>query len=286
MIRLPPPPFHPARPWRTAAAFFALVFLLGPQLGLASSGFQEVEPWYTDQPEKERNFVYSDLNPPEALSSEQLTKVSTNVPWTYTPKIFNQRISREFKDRYERTFGDTHIEQAHRLPMMGGESRVTFRHLHRPEENLEKQRAFGEYVAQRLADHHLDRYLKESRRGKAIQRVKEQVQNTQVRLSSSTRVRTRFMLLNQQLDVSVINPMVTTRVLWDPSLSQPYLILTRKATRKLNLRGHIDWSRSHYRLSASERVNPLLTATLTGISRKRTEAQEYMVVAGLSYIWP
>ncbi len=273
---------------RLAAAGLLVLATFWVLPGRAAPTWVEVEPGYTDQPERERSHTYSDLKTPEALDSSLATKVSTSVPGGYTPAIFNQRISREFKDRYERTFGDTHIEQAHRLPMMGSESRVSFRHLHRPEENLQKQRAFGEYVAQRLADHHLDIYLKESKRGKAIQQVKEKVQNSRVQLSESTRVRTRFMLLNQQLDVAVENPLLTTRILWDPSLSQPYLIVTRKATSKLSLRGHVDWGRSHYRLGASEKVNKLLTATLTGISRHRSKEklQEYMMIAGLTYVWP
>lgn len=266
---------------RKLQLFGLLLGLWLPCLGWADASFIEVVPGYTDQPELEREYTYSDLRPPE---TPLITRTQA-VPLQYTPKVFDRKLSREFKDRYERTFGDTHLEQAHRLPIMGSETRVSFRHLHRPEESLEKQQAFGEYMAMRLAEHHVDLYLKGSETGKAFHEMKERVENTQVRLGPSTRLKTRYLLLSQQLDVSFENPFANTRVLWSPS-AQPYLVITRRARKTTTLRGQIDWGRAHYRLSASERVSSALTATLTGISRRRTEVPvEYVMVAGFSYKW-
>src|SRR5690606_14540562 len=105
------------------------------------ASFIEVEPGYTDQPALERDQIYSELVVPEQASP----KPAQTVKMSYTPLIFDHRISAELKDKYQRTFGDTEVEITHRLPVMGSEDRFSFRHLHRPEEDLEKQKVFRDY---------------------------------------------------------------------------------------------------------------------------------------------
>lgn len=274
--------------WRPFAVrgdlWIALGLALGvPQGAAADVSFIEVVPGYTDQPALEKEHIYSELVVPQQAAP----KPSQTVKMSYTPLIFDRRISAELKDKYQRTFGDTEVEITHRLPVMGNEDKFSFRYLHRPEEDLEKQKVFREYMVQRLVEHNLDKVLKESKSGRIVHQVKERVQSANLKVAKKTEVRAKFSVFNQQVDVSVNNPHVNTRVLWDPSRSDPYLILTKSASKKLSFRGIVDWERDHYRLTASERISSLLSASLSAITRRRSEVlQEHMVLAGLYYRWP
>lgn len=260
-----------------------VALLMAPQAALADASFIEVVPGYTDQPALERDIVYSELEVPPPAPPAPTRSVKTS----YTPLIFDHRISKELKDKYQRTFGDTQVELTHRLPVMGNEDRFSFRHLHRPEEDLEKQKVFREYMLQRLAEYNIDKLLRESRKGRVVHQVKEKVQNTKIKIAKKTEVRARFSLINRGLDVNVANPALDTRILWDPTRQDPYLILTRPISKKTSLRGVIDWEREWHRLTATQKLNQLLSANVTMATRRRSAViEEKMVLAGLYYTWP
>ena len=256
------------------------VYSWSVQAGLPSI---EVVPGYTDQPLMERHHDYEPFEVPLEVMKEQ-TRAS--IEMTYSPQVFNPRLSRELRGRYRRTFGDGEFEHSHRLPVVGGEDYWAFRQYHLPRRQLELERNFGEYVVRRLGEHHLDAYLQESPQGQVVYEAKERVQNANFSVSESVRIRARYSIITEQVDVSITHPVLESRILWDPSSTSPYLLLTRNMTQTLRLQSRIDWGRERYQLSASERLTPLLTTSVSVMTRKRSpEIQEHTFRATVAYSW-
>ena len=152
---------------------------------------------YTYDIEKERNTRVYDIQlvvKPKA-KSEDLDKV-----------IFAPKLTREFKERYEQTFGFTDIERNYDSPNQYAEQEYQPGVWVTPEEDQERRQAYGNYIVKRLTEHHVDQYFKTNPKMRPVYELKERVSKLDLEVRKGYKVRLRYSFSGNFLNIRVENP--------------------------------------------------------------------------------
>ena len=112
-------------------------------------------------------------------------QVSENLVWVQQPaqdqdlrdRIFNQTLSREFRERYEQRFGQTEIERVFLAPNRTSYYNDAYGVKGTPQEISDERRRFGEFMMRRLAEWHVENYAKTDPSARAVWEAKERISN-------------------------------------------------------------------------------------------------------------
>ena len=192
--------------------------------------------------------------------------------------IFDKKLTKEFKRRYERQFGDTEADQnieldVHRNSAEDGPrgSRVT------AEEGGQQERQFGEYMMKRLTEHHLDKYMRTNPRARKIYELKKRLSNVSVKVKKGYKFSFRYSYTGNDLTLRLKNPYdIINRVVlqMDPSqfgpsqVQETHIYLRYALNKKLQLGTHYLMRSQSIHLLGYQRLTSNLRSSLTLSSLK------------------
>jgi len=178
--------------------YLALV-LIGVALGSlgAQANDQGVHPGYLEDVTDERSHLAKEV---VILPPEEKNEVSLR------DQIFTEKVSREFKMRYEERFGQTQVEQVKAIPQRFFETEILPGQFRTAEEDAQQQRAFGSFMMRRLVEVHVDKYMRESPSARPVYELKEKVSNLDVQVKPGYKFKFKYSLSSNDLDLSMENP--------------------------------------------------------------------------------
>lgn len=122
--------------------------------------------------------------------------------------IFNEKLSKEFTEKYEDKFGRTDAERIYNAP-----NRTTYYndvwYRGSPEEYTEERRKFGDYMIKRLVEFHMDDFMQHNPNGRSLYELKEKVSNVNVKVQSF-QFDMRYEIAGNTADLIVKNPYLKT----------------------------------------------------------------------------
>ena len=190
-----------------------LMVAMGPCLALGARDYGP-HSGYSESVEGEREAEYSDLEllpplPPKGRSLHE--------------RIFNEKLSKEFRDKYDQQFGHTEIERIYYSPNRASYYNDEFGLKGTTQDISNERRAFGDYMLRRLTEFHVDDYLKNDPSARPIYEAKEAISNIRVEVQQF-RFDMQYSISGNTVDVIVVNPYLKTaklRLQMDPGAFGP-----------------------------------------------------------------
>lgn len=137
--------------------------------------------------------------------------------------IFNQTLSKEFRDKYREKFGQIDTEsivyQKNNFNMIDKDTTLS---TSAETENSER-RAFAEYMTKRLVEFHVDNYFKNDPTMRPIYEAKQKISNVEVKVGTQVKMNIRYEFAGNTLDLIIKNPWCDAKVAleMDPSSFGP-----------------------------------------------------------------
>lgn len=146
-------------------------------------------------------------------------EVSVELVWIQNPdddanlnaRIFNQTLSREFRERYEQRFGQTEIERVFLAPNRTSYYNDVYGVKGTPQEISDERRKFGEFMVRRLAEWHVENYAKNDPSARVVWEAKERISNLKVEVASF-RLDAQYSIAGNVLDIKMVNPFVQSKL--------------------------------------------------------------------------
>ncbi len=189
----------------TVGAFIIGAFIFSPFVASAESGVAQLRTrlprGYVSDVSSERNDDNRDLvwvQKPTELSSLQ-------------NRIFNEKLSREFRERYEQRFGQTEIERVFLAPNRTSYYNDAYGQKGTPQEMQDERRKFGEFMVRRLAEWHVENYAKTDPQARVVWEAKEKISNYRVEVASF-RIDAQYSISGNIFDIQMVNPFVRAKV--------------------------------------------------------------------------
>lgn len=126
--------------------------------------------------------------------------------------IFNQQLSKEFRDKYREKFGQVDTESIVYQPTKFSVMDENRGAVLKIERDQESRRSFGEYMVKRLLEWHVDNYFKTDPTMRPVYELKEKLSNVEVQVNEETKVNIQYNFSDNSLDFNVINPYAESKL--------------------------------------------------------------------------
>lgn len=200
---------------------------------------------------------------------------------TLSDKIFTEKITKEFQEKYEQKFGQTGAEQIFSMPTRFLEVEIKPGQYRTAEEEADEQKKFGSYMAKRLIEVHVDNYMKNNPAARPVYELKEKMSNLNVQVKPGYKAKFKYSLSSNDLDLSVENPMnISNKISYNMGSGDPILYLGYPISKKINLLSNYHLESNEYSLSGVRKLNAQWSTSLTG-SNSITEGDK--IIVGLSW---
>lgn len=204
-------------------------------------------------------------------------------------RIFNDRLTKEFTDRYEQKFGRTEQQRVYLAPNNLTYYNDLFGFQGTPEQTSVERRRFGEFMMRRLAEHHFESYAKNDPKARVVWEAKEKISNVKLAVGKQMRVSAKYSLSGNSADINLQNPWVQTKVtlfIGDSFVRETIISLSRGVTPTISAESHYYFDDGIVSLIGRKAFTPTLGGSVTastythggGISRR-----ESLYLAGVSY---
>lgn len=145
--------------------------------------------------------------------------VERDLVWAQRPaqeaelrhRIFNEELSREFRDRYEQKFGRTEIERVFQAPNRLSYYNDAYGVRGTPQELGDERRRFGEFMFRRLTEWHVENYAKNDPKVRPVWEAKEKISKLKVEVASF-RFDAQYSIAGNAVDIKMVNPWVESKV--------------------------------------------------------------------------
>lgn len=126
-------------------------------------------------------------------------------------RIFNQTLSREFRERYEQRFGQTEIERVFLAPNRTSYYNDVYGVKGTPQEISDERRKFGEFMVRRLAEWHVENYAKTDPSVRVVWEAKEKISNYKLEVASF-RIDAQYSIAGNIMDIKIVNPWAQSKI--------------------------------------------------------------------------
>lgn len=188
----------------SSAQFIAKVMILSGFLtGLpASSWAEQVRAGYVQDVTAEKNEQFYEiyLSPPT---------VQTKID--YRSKIFDQKLTTEFRDRYEQRFGYIDTDSMAFSDRFTNFSENRGANLEMANKN-DQRKQFAEYMMKRLGEYHFDNYMKSDPSMRPVYEMKEKMSSVSVEVTPESKLSMNYSVADNSIDVNYTNPYADTRL--------------------------------------------------------------------------
>jgi hypothetical protein len=212
---------------------------------------------------------------------EALARPSVQVP--LQQRIFDEKITKEFKDRYAERFGGTETLQAYFDP-----NRLSYYTI---QQDYAAKQNYANYMIRRLAEYHAEKYFTSEPGLKTVWDVKEAVSQAQVG-NKNFKIKGQYNISANLVEMNMETPFVNARLTTKPdgkSSADSALILSRVLNPKLSIEARYKFEGTVY-LTGSKKLGPNLAANLTFAKDAKnntllTSYRESIALAGLTYTY-
>lgn len=125
---------------------------------------------------------------------------------TQKREIFDDRLTKEFRQQFEYRFGKTELEQSLNSPGRYDEYHYYTGQTIGIQEYRAEQRRFGEYMGRRLVEHHVDQWAKSKPEFKQVYELKDKMTNLNLKVKKGYKVDVKYSLSGGHLDFILKNP--------------------------------------------------------------------------------
>lgn len=239
-----------------------LILLVSPS-GQVWAGEFEQHPGYLSDTSGERYQVSREvvIVPPESKSETSLRD-----------KIFAEKLTKEFTQRYEERFGRTRAEQIFSTPSQFFETEVQPGIFRTADEDAQEQKDFGSFMLKRTVEYHIDRWMKESPSARPVYELKERISNVNVEVRPGYKLRFKYSLSSNDMDIYLKNPYSIENRLrlrmgsgFGPSdVKQTVVYLGYPVTKKVRMRTDYTVENQDYNVSAIRQLGNRWSTSVTG----------------------
>ncbi|MCB0393342.1 MAG: hypothetical protein KDD25_02210 [Bdellovibrionales bacterium] len=236
---------------------------------------------YTDDVRAEREtvdssvFVVFDVDPPPQENVKN--------------KVFTEKLTKEFKEKYEKQFGNTDVEQS-LLFVKPNSFYVDERgSVVTAEDIIRKEKAFGEYLMRRLLEYHIDHQMKEDPDTRPVYELKEKLRKTEVKISKGYKVEAQYASAANEIVVKIKTPYFDlqsdTAMNGSGDLAEETTVkLTRRLTRTIKIDNYYLIKNEELKMVLRKEIDPDTDFDLSLTPNKKASAStEVYGIAGLSY---
>jgi hypothetical protein len=175
---------------------FLILILLGLNTASASSNAAANKDYVSDiQAEKEELFYEVYMITPEPKKETALKEL-----------IFNQQLSKEFKNKYREKFGELDTESIVYQPTKFNQIDENRGANQKIETANSKRKEFGEFMIKRLSEWHVDNYFKTDPTMRPVYELKEKLSNVEVQVTKQTKINIQYSLSSNEADLVIDNP--------------------------------------------------------------------------------
>jgi len=130
-------------------------------------------------------------------------------------KIFTSALQKEFRTRYREEFGFTYAQQFLNDPVDVSFYGFARGYSVEEEKFRAKKRGFGEYVAKKTVEYHVDNYFKSDPQLKPVYEAKERLSNLDVKVDEQTKVNSNYDFAGNHITTSFERPNMNARIRWE-----------------------------------------------------------------------
>lgn len=215
---------------------------------------------------------------------------------TLSQRIFNDKLVREFRDRYEERFGRTEAEQIYNSPNRFSYFNDLYGFKGTFQEMNEEKRRFGDFVVRRLLEYHIDEYAKNEPKVRPVWEAKERLKEIHVEVASF-RFDAQYSIAGNVLDLKVRNPyasLARVRIHMDAGRIGPAPVhevtysIGREITRTVYAEAHYDSYDGLLSFIQRKGIWPNLGVSFTEATTTKAEGitpRGSKYIAGLVYIF-
>lgn len=242
---------------------------------------------YLESTVEEREAVFSDL--------EVVPQPMSDGP-SLRERIFNEKLSKEFNDEYYEKFGRTEAERVYYSPNRFTYYNDAFGLRGSPQEVSDERKRFGEYMVRRLAEFHIDDYMKNDPSARTLYEIKERVSNVKVEVNQF-KFDMQYGLAGNTFDMVVGNPWLSVaklRLQMDPASFGPgqvdemIITLGRPITQRIKVESYWAMTDGIVSLVGTRKLSETLSTTLTASTFTKetgTSTRESLYLSGVSYVF-
>lgn len=163
---------------------------------------------------------------------------------TLRDRIFNEKLSREFRERYEQRFGRTEIERISLAPNRLSYYNDVYGMKGTPQELSDERRKFGEFMVRRLAEWHIENYAKSDPKVRPVWEAKEKISNIKVEVATF-KFDAQYSIAGNTFDLRMKSPWLDSKVtlLMNPEqfgpgpIDETLISLVKPVTSKYTVEG-------------------------------------------------
>ncbi len=242
----------------------------------------EMHPGYLENVNGERNEIVEDVivfAPPSDGKPE------------LRAQIFDEKLTREFSDRYHAKFGYTEQQRAYLAPNHHTYYQDQTSYRGTAEETDAEKRRFGEYMVRKLGEHHLELYMKKDPKTRAVWAAKERVTNASMALGKGIKVSGKYNIAGKSADFVFKNPWLDAKmvlILSSGKSPESVFTLSRPITKTITAESHYKFEDNIVVLVGKKALSPVLMTTLTASTFTKDEGisrRESLYLAGLTFIY-
>lgn len=241
--------------------------------------------------------LYPDWNFSQKPSGPYLTPPPKPHKLTLNDKLFTDQLIDEFRDRYQQMFGP--MELSYLSPDLPDLDTIQIKSFELTERETlikenEELRKFGEYVARKLFEHHVDSILREKPEARSIYNAKERITNANLSVGRQFQMKAKYSIGGNFLEIRAKNPYLETWVTIDfgPGLrfNQQELVISGRRELIDNWIMDLSYRKNEglFFIGAKKKISEALSLTLRASTYLHTRAEvekehENLMLAGFAY---
>lgn len=211
-------------------------------------------------------------------------------------RIFNEKLTKEFRDRYEEKFGRTEVERVYNSPNRYTYYNDAYGFKGTPQEENDERRRYGDFVVRRLLEYHIDNYAQHDPKLRPAWEAKERLKEFKVEVAQF-RFDMQYSIAGNTFDVKMNNPWLSltrVRLQMDPGkfgpapVDETTLSLGRGVTETIFFESHYAFTDGTLSFIQRKLITPALGGTLTESTFTKPigkTPRESKYLAGLTYIF-
>lgn len=183
----------------TLIALAAFVCVFGRVTFAANTQDEDSHPGYLSDVSEERG------DPSHEFVIMPLTDPADKVK--LIDKIFTEKLKLDLIKQYRETFGYTEYEQINNTSSRFTDAQsADSNRLTSTDDFLAKQNQFGNYMMKKMAEYHVDNYMKSNHDLKAVYETKQKLSNIEYKTSNGSKLKMRYDLASNTATFSLEKP--------------------------------------------------------------------------------
>lgn len=256
----------------------AVIFSVGP---FAHARNYSNHEGYTDDVQSERTETITDL-------------IIIEAPAPLGPplqdEIFDEQLTKDFRERYEQKFGRTEAERVYNSPNRYTYYNDLYTFKGSPQEEDAEKHAYANYMIKKLLEHHVEKFAKSDPKVRPVWEAKQKFSQMQVK-SKSFKLNARYDIVVGKCDIEIVNPWVNANYTLDMSgthVKESLLVLSKPVTDTITVESRYRQVEGILAFIGSKKISSALAtnltfSTFTNDSPKST--RETLYLAGASYVF-